>query len=690
MAKYFLPFLVGCFCCAGIGYAETSYPMLMSISPVAVQVGTSTECEITARYNLDGAYRIFVTGVGVSGEVIAATTEKQKNQRRPVGKLKVRFRVDAHALPGAREVRVATPQGVSTVGQLVVVRDPIVREQKANDTRSAAQLISLPAAVCGSIGKVEDVDFYKFHAAAGKELTFHVWAQRLENRIHDLQEHADPIITLYDEAGIVLAMNDNYFSGDPLLHFRFPKDGQYVLEIRDARYSGDPYWEYCIEINDRPFVTNVLPSRILPGIPTELHLVGYNLPTNPVANVTLPSQIEDGLRWIPLLLSDHRETNPAPLIVSRLPDVHAAPGEHGSPGKAQTIHVPAGISGCLLKPGSIDYFSFRAKKGERFTFRVVARAHHSALDSYLRILDAKGAQLAENDDARDRFVHADSLIENWTAPADGQFFAEIRDLHARSGPAYVYFLEIIKSEPYFTLEIDTDKTILAPGVASPVFVRAQRHGGYNGEIELGVRDLPAGVTATCGRILPSGRDGCIILRAAENAKVEAGNIRIVGTGAGKPTNLSALAQPLEEIYMPGGGRFHYPVETHTVSVCLPLDLRAVKFSPPAVTLKPGESKKIEIQIERSPGFKQTVTLALVYQHLGAIFGDTLPAGVSVDQKASQTLLTSENSKGWITLHAAANAQPTDKQMVAVMAHVSINFVVKLTYCGEPLLVSVSK
>ena len=34
--------------------------MLMSIGPVAVQTGTTTECEASARYNLHGAYKVFV------------------------------------------------------------------------------------------------------------------------------------------------------------------------------------------------------------------------------------------------------------------------------------------------------------------------------------------------------------------------------------------------------------------------------------------------------------------------------------------------------------------------------------------------------------------------------------------------------------------------------------------------------
>jgi len=64
--------------------------------------------------------------------------------------------------------------------------------------------------------------------------------------------------------------------------------------------------------------------------------------------------------------------------------------------------------------------------------------------------------------------------------------------------------------------------------------------------------------------------------------------------------------------------------------------------------------------------------------------------VTIDDKASQTLLTGEQTKGFLTLKAAADAKPVTQQQVPVMAHVSINFVMKCTYCSEPLLVTITK
>lgn len=675
--------------------ADTFYPMLMSISPVAVQAGAVAECEAHARYNLHGAYKVFVTGTGVVGEVDPPKIDpKQPAAKTAVDKLKIRFKAAADALPGVREVRIATPQGVSTVAQIVVVRDPVIREAPNNDTMKTAQPVVLPATLCGAFEKAEDVDYYRFKANAGSALTFHVRSQRLQDKIHDLQVHSDPILTLRNESGTILAVNDNTFHADPLLFHRFANSGDYFLEIRDVRYGGNVDWQYCIEVNDRPFVTNVHPLRVTPGVATRLTLIGHNIPPDPTATLTLPKETPDGLHWAVLTLANGQQTNPVPVVVSRLPEVVEAPGDNDTTAKAQKITVPAGISGRIDNEGDVDCYAFDAQAGDKFAFEVVARAQQSAIDPFIRILNEKGDRLLENDDFRDRFVHSDSRIESWAAPANGRYIVEVRDAHLRGGPAFVYFLKVTRATPSFTLELDTDKTLLAPGTASVIFARVTRKNGFAGEVQLAVEGLPSGVTAQCGRILATGRDGCIYLKAAADAKMSAANIRVTGTALhrsiGPPLKLTAIGQPLQETYMPGGGRAHWPVETHTVSIGDPLDLRSVKLSANEVVLKPGESKRIEVVIERAANFKQNVTLDVVYQHLGSIYGDSLPPGVTVDEKASQTLVTGEQSKGYITLKAAPDAKPVEKQQIAIMAHVSINFVMKFCYSGEPVRVTIAK
>src|SRR5437764_15178330 len=80
--------------------ADTFYPMIMAVRPVAVQAGKTCACEFDARYNLHGAYRVFVSGTGVAGEVDPPPALKPGAKRPEVSRLKVRFKTAANALPG--------------------------------------------------------------------------------------------------------------------------------------------------------------------------------------------------------------------------------------------------------------------------------------------------------------------------------------------------------------------------------------------------------------------------------------------------------------------------------------------------------------------------------------------------------------------------------------------------------------
>jgi hypothetical protein len=321
----------------------------------------------------------------------------------------------------------------------------------------------------------------------------------------------------------------------------------------------------------------------------------------------------------------------------------------------------------------------------------------------MRILDAKGNQMQLSDDMRSgKRNYADSLVENWIAPADGQYVIEIRDLHLRGGQPFVYALQVVASEPYFNLFADTDKTPISPGTTGVVYVRAERKNGFDGEIELAVSGLPAGITAHCGRILAGkAQDGCIIFEVAENATPSVVPIKITGRAhrgeadaqakeTATTTSLSADAVIYQEIYQPGGGRGHWPVESHVVAITAPGDIRHVTLSETDLHLKPGESKSIDVVIERAEGFDKNVLLEATYSHLNTIFGSSLPEGVTIDASKSTTLLTGGATKGRLTFKAADNAPPVGKQQVVIMANVSLNFVMKATYASQPVFMSIDK
>src|SRR6185369_15860505 len=158
--------------------------------------------------------------------------------------------------PGVREFRLATPLGLSSIGQIVVTEDPVTQESGDNNTQAKANPIPVPGVVCGKIEAAEDVDFFKFKAEAGQTLTFEVVCARIQDKIHDLQKHADPMLTLFDADGRELAANDDFYFADPYLAHTFARAGDYFIQVRDSKYDGDPRWVYALTVTDRPYLSH--------------------------------------------------------------------------------------------------------------------------------------------------------------------------------------------------------------------------------------------------------------------------------------------------------------------------------------------------------------------------------------------------------------------------------------------------
>jgi len=671
--------------------AETAFPMLMSIKPVAATVGQSSEHMIVSRYTMYGAYEILVSGTGVSGEILPVDIKPEDAAKKPLEQLKVKFHVTADALPGVRDVRVVMPTGVSTVGQLVIGLGPVTSESSVNDSVDKATIVQVPATVCGVVEKAEDVDFYKFHAAAGQSLNFHVRCGRLQDKIHDLQLHCDPILMLRNSAGVTIASSDNYFRADPLLCHRFEQEGDYLLEIRDVRYQGNQYWEYAIEIGSQPLVECTFPLAVSRGS-CEISAAGFLMPEKPL-RLNIDEKTNRGEFWTTAKQGD-QQTLPFAVEVTDLPLVREADADNSKPEQAQLLPVPCGLNGRLEAEGDVDCYTLEAKKGEAISLEIIARRRQSAIDSHLRILNDKGAQVQLSDDLKvGKRNFSDSWIENWVVPADGRYTIEIRDVHLRGGPRFPYFLQITRSQPYFELYLDTDKTQIPLGSHGVIYCRVERKNGFTGPVDLHIEGLPLGITATCGRIQAAKAvDGVIVLSAEHDAQLAVSAVRVTGTAVhekdGEKLELTATGRPYQETYQPGGGRGHWPVDTHIVAVTEYGDIRGVTVSTEEIRLQPGGSQKVEVTIDRSPDFTANVTLDMLYRHLASSFGDSLPPGVTLDDKQAKTLLAGKDTKGFVTVKAAADAPPVENHVSVVMAHVSLNFVMKTTYCSPPIRISV--
>ena len=61
----------------GVASAQTSYPMIMSVRPVAAQVGQTSEHTVQSRYDLYGAYKLLVSGLAPHAARYAGFAQKQ-------------------------------------------------------------------------------------------------------------------------------------------------------------------------------------------------------------------------------------------------------------------------------------------------------------------------------------------------------------------------------------------------------------------------------------------------------------------------------------------------------------------------------------------------------------------------------------------------------------------------------------
>lgn len=682
--------------------------MITHTSPVAVQRGKTSEVTVSGQMDFSGVYKVLFEGSGVSAEVVPASNPpgpksgvkpganasvSGSGKKAQVRSVILKITVSPDVIPGVRDFRLASPLGISSIGQLVIVDEPVVRESGDNNTPEKANPIPVPSVVSGAIETAEDVDFFKFHADAGQTLTFEAHCARIQDKIHDLQKHADPLITLYDLAGRELAANDDYYFADPLLTYTFVKAGDYLVQVRDSKYEGDPRWVYALLVTDRPYVSQVYPMAGNPGQTLDVEPVGSARLKQPRVAVQLPSTL--GLQELQLDVAGFK-TNPTAFIVSSLPQVlEKEPND--TPEQATPIAIPCGINGRIGRPRDIDHFAFKGVKGKAVQFEVKARRFgttlQSSLDSVLDVMDNKGTVLANNDDTFGK----DAMLV-FAPPADGDYVLRIRDLNSKGSDSAVYYIEADWVKPDFALRCDPDKAMIGPGSSAAWYVHVVRINGFTGPVKVEVQGLPKGVSATPLVIPATMTQGLVVLTAAPDAPQDAANVQIIGTasvpkqslgarGDGKDETLTRTVTPNEEIYFPGGGRGVFDVRLQSVAVTQTSDILKVNIQPSVLTLKPGGEARIEVTIERRPDYDKNVSIDILMQHLGSVFGNPLPPGVTIDESRSKTLLGT-GSQGHIVLKSAGNAAPIENVPISVLAHVSINFVVKVSYSSPPILLTV--
>ncbi|MGD0259726.1 MAG: PPC domain-containing protein [Verrucomicrobiota bacterium] len=434
----------------------------------------------------------------------------------------VRVTLASDAEPSERELRLATPTGLSNplrfcIGQLVeyskrepkLSADPATLRQLRfnNEPKAVAPTemnITLPAIVNGQT-LPGGVDRYRFQAHKGMELVVVAAARELIPYLADaVPGWFQAALALYDAKGHELEHADHYqFHPDPVLHYEIPKDGEYVVEIRDSIYRGREDFVYRITLGELPYVTGIFPLGGPAGAQTTVELQGWNLPVTTLTR----TNTEPGIYPVSVRKEDHI-SNRVPFEVDTLPEcLEREP--NNTIATAQAVTLPIIVNGRIDQPGDWDVFRFQGQAGDTIVAEVYARRLDSPLDSVLKLTDASGKQLAFNDDYEDKGAgldthYADSYIRA-TLPADGAFYIHIGDAQHQGGPEYAYRLRIGPPQPDFALRVAPSSLSVRGGGSVPLTVYALRRDGFTNEITLSLQDAPAGFKLN-GAKVPANQD----------------------------------------------------------------------------------------------------------------------------------------------------------------------------------------
>jgi len=487
------------------------------------------------------------------------TTSKRQLNAQIAEMVLLEVTIDRGALPGDRELRLATPLGLTNPVVFQVGTLPEVLGQEPDEPQGFAFLpeeppIELPAVLNGQI-MPGDIDRFRIRARQGQHLVVATSARRLVPFLADaVPGWFQATLALYDEDGREVAFADDYlFDPDPVLLYEVPRDGVYELVIRDAIYRGREDFVYRIAVGELPFVTQAFPLGGRAGVSTVAAVDGWNLATTQLKLDTRAD--EDGIRQT-VLHQDGTVSNDVTYAVGTLPEcTETEPND--DPRHAQPITLPVNANGRIDAPADVDVYRFEGHAGEEVVAEVLARRLHSPMDSLLRVTDASGRVLAWNDDnmRRDGTLHpdmgrlthhADSYL-SVRLPEDGTYYVRVSDAQNHGGDAYGYRLRVCAPQPDFKLLMTPSSLSIPAGFAVPFTVHALRQDGFAGEIEVVLKDAPAGFRLSGGRI-PAGKDHVrMTLRAPSAPQDGPVTVRLEGRARIDGRTVRRPVVPAEEV-----------------------------------------------------------------------------------------------------------------------------------------------
>jgi hypothetical protein len=516
----------------------------------------------------------------------------------------IEITIDPNAEPGDRELRLGTRAGLTNplcfqVGLLPETCSPEFKDPGKPFTPK----VQIPVLLNGQILPGE-ADRFRFSAKKGQNLTIEAQARHLIPYLADaVPGWFQATLTLYDTKGKELAYAGNYlFNPDPVLFYRITRDGDYEIEIRDSIYRGREDFVYRVSLSEQPFITQMFPLGGQTGVFTVASISGWNLDANEIPLDTMPG---GGAIRQAQLRQNNRRSNSVLYAVDTLPECNEIE-DNGTTEDAQHIVLPRIVNGRISKPGDVDIFRFDANAGDEIVAEVYARRLNSPLDSLLWLSDANGKVLGYNDDNGDKNVgllthNADSYLR-LRLPETGAYFVHLADSENHGGPDYGYRLRISPPQPDFALLAAPSSINILAGGTVPVTIEVLRKDGFNGEIELMLKNAPPDFKLSGARI-PAGCDRLrITLTAPQKPLEQPINLQLEGRAKIDGQTVSRPVTPAEDMMQAFIYRHMVPSQESMVMTRFP-NRRSPAFELTdnnSIKIPAGGTTKVQIKMPRRP------------------------------------------------------------------------------------------
>jgi len=588
--------------CGSTAFAAS--PQLTIITPRGVQRGTEAELTLHGR-RLTDAQELLIYEKGIT---VLSVEPDEKDEK----KAKVKIKVDAGARLGSYTVRVRTKSGLSEARTLSVGQYPVVNEKEPNDDFSAPQQIAMNTTVHG-VADNEDVDHYIVTAKKGERITAEVEAMRLGSY------NVDAYVAIMDMKRFELAASDDSSLAlqDPVASVIAPEDGTYIIQVRESSYAGNGNSRYCVHIGNAPRPMVAYPAGGKAGEEIEVRLIG-DVSGDIKQKIKLPEKAGDFEYFT--VQGDQSSPSANIFRVSAFGNVlEAEPNNDATTATKTDSEVPLAFNGIIEQDGDIDYFRFKAKKGQQFDVRAVARGVRSPLDPVLTIHNDKGAQIAANDDSGG----PDSYIK-WSVPEDGEYCVAVRDHLSKGARDFVYRIEFTPISSQVTLAIpsyarnsqDRNTVVIPRGNRYATILRVGRE-NFGGDVIVSAPELPPGVVMNADMVSGTVTEVPVVFEAAADAPIGGTLMHLLGAHATDKSITGGFQQTIELIYGQPNNTIFFKSEVNRVATSVAEEAPfKIDFIEPKVPLVRSGSMNIKVVVKRAEGFDKPIKVRMLWNPPG--------------------------------------------------------------------------